>query len=107
MAWIRHASGGQTTIKNAQALGDVSPLETDADGYAEVEDADAADLLATLDPHVEVVSGPPNNTATLDQFDTDDVCGYYDPDSMDRPCQRNPGWGRDADAGRCADHHEA
>lgn len=59
MTWIRHASGEQTVIKNGQALGPESPLETDDDGYARVEDDDAASLLATLDPNVDVVSQPP------------------------------------------------
>lgn len=58
MVWIRHESGEKTVIKNAQALGPESPLETDADGYAEVDDAEAADLLATLDPNVQVVAAP-------------------------------------------------
>lgn len=52
MPWIRHDSHEQTTIKNRQALGAESPLETDDDGFAEVEDGDAAELLAALDTHV-------------------------------------------------------
>lgn len=34
----------------------------------------------------------------------DDECGYYDEESMDAPCSRNAGWGRDADSGPCKDH---
>lgn len=64
MAWIRHESGEQTVIKNSQALGPESPLETDDDGYGEVEDDGAAELLATLDPQVETVSEPDR-----DEFD--------------------------------------
>lgn len=52
MPWIRHDSHEQTTIKNRQALGPESPLETDDDGCAEVDDEEAAELLAALDAHV-------------------------------------------------------
>ena len=36
---------------------------------------------------------------------TDDVCGSTETDTGE-PCQRPAGWGRDADTGNCATHHE-
>jgi len=66
MVWIRHESGEQTVIKNGQALGPESPLETDEAGYAEVEDEDRAALLTTLDPNVVRTSEPDTDD---DQFD--------------------------------------
>lgn len=77
MVWIRHASHGQTVIKNSQALGPESPLETDADGYAQVADEAAAELLATLDPNVELASAPApddepgNEDSADDEFDAE------------------------------------
>lgn len=32
----------------------------------------------------------------------DEICG--EPTTDDSPCQRDPGWGRDADSGPCIDH---
>jgi len=66
MVWIRHESGEQTVIKNGQALGPESPLETDEAGLAEVEDEDRAALLTTLDPNVVRTSEPDTDD---DQFD--------------------------------------
>jgi len=66
MVWIRHESGEQTVIKNGQALGPESPLETDEAGYAEVEDEDRAALLTTLDPNVVRTSEPDTDD---DEFD--------------------------------------
>lgn len=34
--------------------------------------------------------------------DTDDICG--EPTLKDEPCQRTPGWARDAETGPCIDH---
>lgn len=76
MAYIRHDSHGQTTIKNSQALGSASPLETDEDGYAEIGD-DAADLLAALDTHVDVVSAP---ASAKDEDESDDEAGGTESD---------------------------
>lgn len=33
---------------------------------------------------------------------SDDICG--EPTDDGSPCQRDPGWGRDADSGPCVDH---
>jgi hypothetical protein len=66
MVWIHHESGEQTVIKNGQALGPESPLETDEAGYAEVEDEDRAALLTTLDPNVVRTSEPDTDD---DEFD--------------------------------------
>ncbi|QLH77457.1 hypothetical protein HZS55_09180 [Halosimplex rubrum] len=62
MAWIRHDSGEETVIKCQQVLGSASPLETDDDGYAEVGD-DAADQLVALHAHLDH-SGPPPDGAS-------------------------------------------
>jgi hypothetical protein len=68
MVWIHHESGEQTVIKNGQALGPESPLETDEAGYAEVEDEDRAALLTTLDPNVVRTSEPDTDD---DEFDAE------------------------------------
>jgi hypothetical protein len=71
MVWIRHPSGEQTTIKNGQALGPESPLETDENGHAEVDEEERADLLATLDPNVETLSSPPETDDGPEEFDAE------------------------------------
>lgn len=71
MAYIRHDSHSQVIIKNRQALGAASPLETDDDGYAEVEDDETATLLAAIDRNVSVSSAPPDDN-------TDDGDGEFD-----------------------------
>lgn len=65
MAWIRHDSGHQTTIKNEQALGSASPLQTDEDGYAEIDDEEAAEMLVILDGHIDFAD-PPTEDDSLD-----------------------------------------
>jgi len=72
MAWIRHDSGKAAVIKCQQVLGADSPLETDDEGYAEVGD-DAADQLVALHTHLDH-SGPPTDSdgdgdAAADTFD--------------------------------------
>lgn len=69
MAWIRHDSHGETTIKCRQALGSASPLATDAEGYAEVVDEETATTLAALDAHVQVADGPPAEFDAADFVD--------------------------------------
>lgn len=33
-------------------------------------------------------------------------CGHFDPETMDNPCARDGGWGREGvDDGRCKQHH--
>jgi len=89
MVWIRHESGEQTVIKNGQALGPESPLETDEAGLAEVEDEDRAALLTTLDPNVVRTSEPDTDD---DEFDAaefvdrtpmDDVVGDIESGDVD------------------------
>lgn len=67
--------------------------------------ADIADAVA--DAHPDSVTAMPDDPDDADSGtdDTDDVCGYYD-DSMSAPCQRDAGWGREADSGRCKTHAE-
>lgn len=48
--------------------------------------------------------GAPEST-DVDEGD-EDVCGYFDPETMESPCSRAAGWGRDADDGRCKTHAE-
>jgi len=81
MAWVHHDSHGQTTIVNEQALGPESPLETDEDGYAEVEDDEVAELLAAMDAHVGVV-GPPGH-GTSDESDEFDAGSFVDRTPME------------------------
>lgn len=45
-----------------------------------------------------------DSEAEVEPDESDDVCGYEKDDGS--TCQRTAGWGRDADSGRCKDHHE-
>lgn len=71
-----------------------SVATTIADAWARRFDVPPDGLLTREDE-------PPDSDA-----DTDDICGYQD-ETMDSPCGRDAGWGRDADTGRCKDHHDA
>jgi len=78
---------GTTTYPVRDGIVDCPPDREDAVAEAV---ADAHDVPREA---VYEEDGPP-----------DDECGYYDPDTMDSPCSRPAGWGRDAADGRCQDH---
>lgn len=40
------------------------------------------------------------------EYVTEGLCGYYNPQSMDSPCSRASGWGRDTNTGPCKTHHQ-
>jgi hypothetical protein len=66
----------------------------------------AADVAAAHpDSVTETSHGTTDTDTDADTKPDDDVCGYYD-DSMTAPCQRDAGWGRDTDSGRCKTHAE-
>lgn len=54
MVRLAHDSGEAVTVDSRQALGDESPLEFDEDGYAEVDDEEAAELCAALHRDIRV-----------------------------------------------------
>lgn len=64
MAYLRHDSGGPSTLKNEQVLGDDSPLEFDGDGYAGPVDDDDATIIEAMHSHVSVVWEPADSDAT-------------------------------------------
>lgn len=52
MRYLCHDSGGSATLKNAQVLGDESPLSFDDEGRAGPLDDDLAAKVAAMDRHV-------------------------------------------------------
>lgn len=69
MVRLAHASGEAVTVACGQALGSDSPLVFDEDGHAEVDDADAAELVAAMYRDIRVE--PAADTAASDGFDAD------------------------------------
>lgn len=51
-------------------------------------------------------TSPETGDTDADDADDGDVCGYYDDETMDSPCGRDAGWGRDATDGYCKTHHD-
>jgi len=78
MAYIRHDSHGETVIKSGQILGEASPLETDSDGYAEVEDEETATRLAAVHRHVTAASPRPDTSDAADEDDADGADDEFD-----------------------------
>lgn len=71
-----------------------------------VVEAPSADAQALADAWARRFDVPPDGLLAHGDESAGDVCGYQD-ETMDGPCQRDAGWGRDADSGRCKDHYEA
>lgn len=64
--------------------------------------ADAAERIAAAHPHqVEEIDQEGDDDGSDDESDAD-ICGFEKDDGS--LCQRDAGWGRDADSGRCSDH---
>lgn len=76
--------------------------------------ADVVEQVAAAHPHqVEEVDEEPEADGDEPEGESEkrdmagnvageDICGYEKDD--DTLCQRDAGWGRDADSGRCSDH---
>lgn len=83
--------------------------EVDEDGIFEVPDGRAEQFVASW-PTAEGYDlsdlrvDSEDAADSEDESDADGICGYYDPETMDSPCSRDAGWGRDADDGPCKDH---
>jgi hypothetical protein len=62
------------------------------------------------EPQSELVRVDEESGATPEERDMagnvagEDICGYETDDGT--LCQRDAGWGRDTDSGRCKDHHD-
>lgn len=78
------------------------------DGQPEPPADDADDAGGNDSPDAsQSDTSPEADDTDGDDTDDGDVCGYYDDESMDSPCGRDAGWGRDADDGYCKTHIDA
>jgi hypothetical protein len=73
MVRLAHDSGGPATLKCGQVLGNESPLEFDEDGYAHVDDPEAAEQIAALHRHVDVEPAAQSPASSDDPAETDAV----------------------------------
>jgi hypothetical protein len=88
-------------VPPAVACPDGQTRHPDSDGVVEAPE-DVAVALA--DAWADCYGVPPDGLLAHGD-EAADICGYQD-ETMDAPCQRDAGWGRDADTGRCKDHHD-
>jgi len=95
MRTVRYTGHGRYRVAGVTfEHGDTATV--DADHAAHLTDTAPFEEVIDAEGGVREEDGPP-----------DDVCGYYDPETMASPCRRDAGWGRDADTGHCSDHHDA
>ena len=86
-----------------QVLGDAYGVTYTDDGDVVREEDGPPDADKT-DPAPDEDDADKTDPAP-DEDDADaDICGFEKDDGS--ICQRSAGWGRDADSGRCKDHHE-
>lgn len=92
------------------------PVEEDAAGrYVDVDGQQAAQAVAdaygtSIRAEGDATgdsgeTGPSELPPRDGEFVSEGKCGYHDPETMDAPCARPAGWGREADGGLCRDHH--
>jgi hypothetical protein len=93
MRYLTHDSGSEVTVKNAQVLGDESPLEFDDDGRAGPVADELAETVAAMDAHIAVGERVRDHSAAddggadheddVDEDDAFDAAAFVDRTPMD------------------------
>ena len=52
----------------------------------------------------ESASDEGDSSERVEKYVDDGLCGFYNPETMEKPCGRSAGWGMDADSGPCKQH---
>lgn len=83
MVRLAHASGEAVTIDSEQALGDESPLVFDEDGYAHVNDEEAAKLCAAMHRDIRVEPAADDTDGGTGDNDDFDAAAFADRTPME------------------------
>lgn len=114
MPAVEKVRGGRVHVRGIGAfeLGDRADVSEDQAAYLLEERSDFAlvdegtSTQAESDASAAAGDGAEDGSADDDDEQGAATCGYFDPETMDSPCGRVAGWGRDADDGPCKDHVE-
>lgn len=108
MPGVRYTSGSTYNLRDGPTWADGDTHDVDestADRLTDRDDFELADDESDESSATPDVSDDEAVRAERVKEHADDgLCGYYDPESMDSPCGRAAGWGRDHDDGLCSQH---